>query len=242
VERLRYRVMTHLARRPVLAVPLARLRGEGELVREDTDLLLESFPRSASSFALAAFNIAQEPARYMIAHHTHAPGHVIAAIRLGVPAIVLVRDPEGAVVSSVIRHPDRTCTAAVHGYVDFHEPLLPYRDGFVVGTFDEIVAGDVGLVTRRVNARFGTAFEEFDPTEENVARAMREIDEDWRERRGGGERLERIVPRPSTMRDGLKSEIAERYRREVPRGLRERVERLYETFAAMAGADAGEGP
>src|SRR5262245_26847807 len=232
--------MTQLARRAVLAMPLARLRGEGELVREDTDLLIESYPRSASSFALAAFNIAQEPARYRVAHHTHAPGHVIAAIRLGVPALVLVRDPEGAVVSSVIRHPDRTCTAAVHGYVDFHEPLITHRDGFVVGTFEEVVRGDVGLVTRRVNARFGTAFVEFDPTEENKARALREIDDDWRERRGGGERLERIVPRPSAMRDALKGEILERYRREVPVRLRERAERLHETFAATA--DSGEGP
>ena len=222
-------------------MPLARLRGEGELVREDTDLLVESFPRSASSFALAAFNIAQEPARYTIAHHTHAPGHVIAAIRLGVPALVLVREPEGAVVSSMIRHPDRTCSGTVHGYVDFHEPLLSHRDGFVVGTFDEVVRGDVGMVTRRINARFGTGFAEFDPTEENVERALRDIDEDWRERRGGGEHLERVVPRPSAIRDELKDEIRERYRREVPVRLRERAERLYEAFAP-ANAEADERP
>lgn len=232
--------MTQLARRPGLAMPLARLRGEGELVREDTDLLIESYPRSASSFALAAFTIAQEPARFRIAHHTHAPGHVIAAIRLDVPALVLVREPEGAVVSSVIRHADRTCTAAVRGYVDFHEPLLAYRNGFVVGTFEEVVRGDVGLVTRRINARFGTAFAEFDPTQDNVARALREIDEDWRERRGGGERLERIVPRPSQVRDELKGEIRERYRLEVPARLRERAERLHEVFVQMT--EAGERP
>src|SRR5262245_66640434 len=147
--------MTQLARRAVLAMPLARLRGEGELVREDTDLLIESYPRSASSFALAAFNIAQEPARYVVAHHTHAPGHVIAAIRLGVPALVLVREPEGAVVSSVIRHPDRTCTAAVRGYVDFHEPLLPYRSELVVGTFVVFGGGAVVLVTWSADGRFG---------------------------------------------------------------------------------------
>ena len=241
MERVRYRVMTQLARRPAFAMPLARMRGEGELVAEDTDLLIESFPRSASSFALAAFNLAQVPARFKVAHHTHAPGHVIAAVRLGVPALVLVRDPEGAVVSSMIRHPGRTCTGVLHGYVGFHEPLLPYRGDIVVGTFAEVVGGEVGRITRRVNARFGTAFAEFESTEENVARCMREIDEDWRQRRGGGEHLERIVPRPSAVRDGMKAEIRERYRREVPARLRERAERLYETFAP-AGADAGERP
>jgi hypothetical protein len=241
VERVRYRVMTRLARRPAFALPLARLRGEGELVAEDTDLLIESFPRSASSFALAAFNLAQEPARLKVAHHTHAPGHVIAAIRLGVPALVLVRDPEGAVVSSMIRHPGRTCTGILRGYVDFHGALLPYRGDFVVGTFTEVVGGEVGRITRRVNARFGTAFAEFEPTGENVARCMREIDEDWRARRGGGEHLERIVPRPSAVRDGMKAEIRERYRHEVPVRLRERAEHAYETLAP-AGADASERP
>jgi hypothetical protein len=233
--------MTLLARRPAFARPLARLRGEGELVAEDTDLLIESFPRSASSFALAAFNLAQEPARLKVAHHTHAPGHVIAAIRLGVPALVLVRDPEGAVVSSVIRHPGRTCAGVLRGYVDFHEPLLPYRDDLVAGSFAEVVGGEVGRITRRVNARFGTAFAEFEPTRDNVARCLREIEEDWRARRGAGEHLERIVPRPSEMRDGMKAEMRERYRREVPARLRERAERLYAAFAP-AGADAGDRP
>jgi hypothetical protein len=111
----------------------------------------------------------------------------------------------------------------------------------VVGTFAEVVGGEVGRITRRVNARFGTAFREFEPTDENVARCMREIDEDWRRRRGGGEHLERIVPRPSTVRDRIKDELRQRYRGEVPTRLRERAERLFEAFAP-AGADAGERP
>ena len=101
-----------------------------------------------------------------------------------------------------------------------------------------LVRGDMGVITRRVNTRFGTAFAEFDPTEENVARALREIDDHWRDRRGGGRRLERIVPRPSVTRDGLKGEMRERYRREVPARLRERAERLYEAFAAIADGGA----
>ena len=41
---------------------------------------------------------------------------------------------------------------------------------------------------RRVNERFGTSFVGFDPTSENVARCMREIDQDWSGRHGDGER------------------------------------------------------
>lgn len=211
-------------------MPLARLRREGELVDSRTDLLVESYPRCASSFAIAALRLAQEPRSLRIAHHTHASGHVIAGIRLGVPALVLIREPRGAVVSSRIRHPSRTYADLLRGFCAFYEPLVPHRGDLVVGTFAEVVGGELGAITRRLNARFGTDLAEFEPTEENIARCLREIDEDWRERRGDGERLERIVPRPSPVREGLKAEMAARYEVEAPSKLRRRADHLYAWF------------
>jgi hypothetical protein len=230
VDRIKYSVMTRLAPYPSLAVPLARLRGEGELVDSRTDLVVESYPRCASSFAIAAFRLAQEPRSLRVAHHTHASGHVIAGIRLGIPALVLIREPEGAVVSSRIRHPARTYTDLLRGFCAFYEPLVPHRGDLVVGTFDEVIGGELGAITRRLNARFGTTYAEFEPTQENVARVMREIDQDWRARRGEGERLERVIPRPSPVREGLKSKMQERYAVEAPQELRQRAEELYSWF------------
>jgi hypothetical protein len=230
VDRIKYSVMTRLAPYPSLAVPLARLRGEGELVDSRTDLVVESYPRCASSFAIAAFRLAQEPRSLRVAHHTHASGHVIAGIRLGIPALVLIREPEGAVVSSRIRHPARTYTDLLRGFCAFYEPLVPHRGDLVVGTFDEVIGGELGAITRRLNARFGTTYAEFEPTQENVARVMREIDQDWRARRGEGERLERVIPRPSPVREGLKSKMQERYAVEAPQKLRQRAEELYSWF------------
>jgi hypothetical protein len=43
------------------------------------------------------------------------------------------------------------------------------------------------------------------------------------------------------MREAMKAEIRERFRGEVPAGLRQRAERLYETFAP-ADAETGERP
>ena len=230
MDRIKYSVMTRLAPYPSLAVPLARLRGEGELVDSRTDLVVESYPRCASSFAIAGFRLAQEPRSLRVAHHTHASGHVIAGIRLGIPALVLIREPEGAVVSSRIRHPARTYSDLLRGYCAFYEPLVPHRGDLVVGTFDEVIGGELGAITRRLNARFGTTFAEFEPTQENVARVMREIDQDWRARRGEGDRLERVIPRPSPVREGLKSKMQERYAVEAPQKLRQRAEELYSWF------------
>jgi hypothetical protein len=236
VDRIKYSVMTRLAPYPSLAVPLARLRGEGELVDSRTDLVVESYPRCASSFAIAAFRLAQEPRSLRVAHHTHASGHVIAGIRLGIPALVLIREPEGAVVSSRIRHPARTYADLLRGFCAFYEPLVPHRGDLVVGTFDEVIGGELGAITRRLNARFGTTYAEFEPTQENVARVMREIDQDWRARRGDGERLERVIPRPSPVREGLKSKMQERYAVEAPQKLRQRAEDLYSWFTRKGDA------
>ncbi|HKI28553.1 MAG TPA: hypothetical protein VKB32_03905 [Actinomycetota bacterium] len=236
MDRIKYSVMTRLAPYPSLAVPLARLRGEGELVDSRTDLLVESYPRCASSFAIAAFRLAQEPRSLRVAHHTHASGHVIAGIRLGIPALALIREPESAVVSSRIRHPARTYADLLRGFCAFYEPLVPHRGDLVVGTFDEVIGGELGAITRRLNARFGSTYAEFEPTEDNVARVMREIDQDWRTRRGEGERLERVIPRPSRVREGLKSEMRERYAAEAPQKLRQRAEELYSWFTRSEDA------
>ncbi len=227
-----YSAETRLAKYPSLALPLARLRGEGELVDDTTDLLIESFPRCASSFAVAAFRLAQEPRSVRVAHHVHAPGHVIAAIRAGIPALVLTREPEDVVVSNLIRHPERTPSDVLHGYLRFYEPLLRVRDGLVVGTFKEVV-GDFGGVIRRINGRFGTGFAEFEATEANVQRCLREIDEHWRSRRGGSDgRLERIVPRPSRLREDMKEDLRAHYRSQASPRLRARADALFRELTA----------
>src|SRR5262245_47884406 len=194
--------MTRLAPYPSLALPLARLRGEGELVDSRTDLVVESYPRCASSFAIAALRLAQEPRSLRVAHHTHASGHVIAGIRLGIPTLVLIREPEGAVVSSRIRHPARTYPDLLRGFCAFYEPLVPHRGDMAIGTFDEVVGGELAAITRRLNARFGTAFAEFEPNEDNIARCLREIEEDWRARRGDGGRLAGGIPRTQSRHAG----------------------------------------
>jgi hypothetical protein len=236
VERLRYLAMTSLARYPLIALPLARLRGEGVVVDDRTDLLVESFPRCASSFALAAINLAQAPDRLRVAHHTHAPANVLQAIRLRVPALVLTRQPEDVAVSNMIRHPRRTPDDVLRGFLRFYEPLVPHTSDLVVATYDEVVGGEMASIIRRVNARFGTRLAEFDSTPENVERCLREIDEDWRRRRGGGERLERIVPRPSALREELKSELRDRFRLDASTSLRARAESVY---ASIARTEAG---
>jgi len=67
-----------------------------------TELVIEGFARSGNTFAVAAFSLAQ-PRPVRLAHHLHAPAQVLLAARMGIPCIVLVRDPVDAVASRLIR-------------------------------------------------------------------------------------------------------------------------------------------
>jgi hypothetical protein len=231
-SRAAYEAKTLVALHPAVALTITRLRRHGVLLSPDTDVLIEGYPRSANSFAVAAFTMAQ-PAPVQVAHHVHAPAHVIAAVRAGVPALVLVRDPEEAVLELVISKPNLTVRQALRGYVRFYRPLLPYREGFVTATFAQVTS-DFGAVIRRLNERFGTSFREFEHTEENVRACFDAMDGYWRGRVGSGHLLERIVGRPSTVREEMKEPLRHRYHISRLCHLRERAERTFEMFGLVA--------
>lgn len=142
---------------------------------EDAQLLIDGFTRSAVTFATIAFQLAQRrPVR--VAHTLHSVGHVTAAVRREVPSLVTIREPEETVLSAVIREPYVTLDRALTAYVRFYSRIQPVRGSVVVGTFGAITH-DFASVIRSINERFGTSFDEFHHTEDNL-RLCYEIIED----------------------------------------------------------------
>jgi len=224
-HRTRREVRTFAGRWPALAGRFTT----GEFPTEATELCIEGFLRAGNTFTVIAFQHVQ-PEPVSVAHHVHAAGAVIAAVRMRTPTLVLIRPPEQSVLSYVVRWPELTIGQALRGYSRFYRPLLPYRDGLVVGRFEEVTS-DLGRVIRRVNERFGTNFVPFEPTEANLRSVHEEMDR-WDAntyRRGGQVELGR--GRPTEEKESRKTELLERYRAPSVSRLRERAERLYTTFA-----------
>jgi hypothetical protein len=219
-----YALKTLVAQYPSLAIPIARLRGHGVVVNPNTEILIEGYPRSANSFSVAAFEMAQGR-RTRIAHHLHAPAHVLRALAIGVPAIVLIRDPEDAILSFMLTRRELTADRAIRGYVRFYEPLVPHRHTFVVGAFPDVTT-DFGRVIRRVNELFGTSFAEFVHTSNREGAVFEAMQGYWEGRLGPGEELERQVGRPSSRREELKAELRSVYRAPKLAGLRARADHL----------------
>jgi hypothetical protein len=229
LRRMRTELRIVLARYPRLLVPLARRWGTGDWIMRDTEFVIEGYPRSGNTFATAAFGSAKTGPHPIVGHHTHSPAQVITAARRGISVLVLIREPEEAVLSLVVQQPYRSVRSALREWIAFYEPLLRYRGRIEVATFEDVVR-DFGAVTRRVNERFGTDFDVFDHTAENARRALEVVREDARRLWGRGRDLQLKGAFPSAERGRAKDRLRPEYRSERLQRLRRKADRLYDMF------------
>lgn len=179
VGRARYRLRTHLTEHPALYLPLATVKRalrvdvrdlQRRVISSRTELVIEGYTRCGTTFAVYALQLSQRrPVR--LAHHWHAPAQLIEAAHRNIPALLVIRRPEEAILSQLVREPNVTLRDALVAYSRFYECLLPYRHRFVVGEFEQ-VTHDFGLMIRRLNARFGTSFAEFVHTDASVRECL----------------------------------------------------------------------
>ncbi len=255
-RRARHLVRTRVSESPALYLPLARRRYPGpspEVIGAETELVVDGYTRSACTFAVYALQLAQ-PRPVRLAHHLHAPAQLIGAARSGVPALLVIRAPQGAILSQLVREPDVAMRDALSAYVRFHTRLEPHLGRLVVGEFEE-VTHDFGAVIDRLNARFGLSLQRFEHTPENVARCFElvshrdslspvllgyesgTVTEDELERELAALRA-RLRPTagdtwlPSPDRDARKALLRDEWQSPRLDVLRDRAQRLYETFRA----------
>jgi hypothetical protein len=139
-----------------------------------TEIVIEGYPRSGNTYAVEAFRQAQGR-EIKMAHHLHAAAQIKLAARLGVPAIVLIREPSEAILSVLVRDPHASARWALRSYIRFYSTVLPYLERAVVAPF-ETVTSDLASIIRMVNARYGTAFKEFVPTEDAVSSVQQSVE------------------------------------------------------------------
>lgn len=178
---LRFEARRILSRYPTVYFSLGHFRGEifqERKVTPKTDIVIDGYPRSASSFAVGAFEYAQ-PTSFNVAHHLHVPAQIIRACELRIPTILLIRHPVDAVISLRALHREgeiveesRRAALRVgfrpffHSWIDFYETTRKHIDSIVVGLFDQVVT-DFGEVLEIVNSKYDTEFSLFNHTEEN---------------------------------------------------------------------------
>lgn len=173
LRRARHLLRIKVSEHPAMYLTFARHKYTWhgtEPIGSGTELVIDGFTRSATTFAVYAFQVSQDrPVR--VAHHLHAPAQLIEAARRGIPALALIREPRGSILSQLIQEPDVALRDALLAYSRFYERLLRWRRSFAVGEFDQ-VTHDFGAVVRQLNQRFGTDFVPFVHSDANVRECL----------------------------------------------------------------------
>lgn len=229
-RRLKYTVRDLLGSHPGWVPWLARFsRWRSNLGREDSAICIEGFPRSANTFAVVAFEHAQQLNNMHVARHSHLAGQVIRCIRMDVPTLVVIRNPVDALVSVLIRNPYLGVRQMIGCYNRFHRSLLPEKGRMVIADFDEVTTR-FGDVVDRLNRHYGMYFQHFDHSPENVDYCFGIIEEMDRQDRGHTKVSEEHVARPSEARRDERAAVLTRIQEPSHGPALAVAEELYRTF------------
>ncbi len=174
----------------------------GWVVRTDTEIIIEGFPRSANTFAVYAFAFAQMR-KIRIAHHIHVPAQIIKGVKLGIPTLVLIRNPLDTLLSHLVRNPYLSPPISIRSYIHFYKTIIPYKRWFVLGEFTEVTTNFTNII-KKINKKFSTNFKLFDYNEEKTNKIFSLIDIANRKYNQG---LINTVARPLKQKNALKEKF-----------------------------------
>ena len=160
------------------------------------------------------------------------PPHTIAALRAGLPVLLLIRAPLDSVTSFAIVTRTRALPHLV-SFVVHYEVLQPYLDRLFVVDFSTLIT-EPKTVLKAFSHHYGFPMNlDFDwprVREEVFAR----IDHD--NTSADGRLDERVVNRPHSGRAAWKAALVAELERSENRGWMERANAVYATFQARAAA------
>ena len=206
---------------------LGIVRGHGDCMKDGFDFWMGGYPRSANTFALASFKLANPDVH--VASHFHIPTFIIHGVQTRKPGLFLIRHPIDSVVSWTIFWEGRVkLEHSLDYYLDFHRPLLAFRKNLFVARFEDAIADFTGVL-RKLNARFGTKYSALPKESGSTRRCLKYVEDCMRG--ADGTVNEFMVARPSPRRAALKPALVEELKssRRLARKM-ESANKLYTLF------------
>ena len=183
-------------------------------VNQNTQIVIEGFPRSANTFSVVVFRMTQTD-EVNIAHHLHVPAQIIKGAQLKIPIIVLIRPPKDTVISLIIREPKWTIELALKAYINFYKTIEEFDDYYIVASFEQVTQ-DYGSVIRRLNEKFGTNFVAYTPQENEVNKIIERMKNNAAKRKATDLQISLPTEAKKPQQEILKREIEnERYKKSL---------------------------
>lgn len=158
---LRRRWYWFLEHSPRVYCSYVRWRQPGRtVVDSSTDLVIDGIGGSGNSFITEY--VRQANRDRTVASHQHSPAHLRESIRLGVPAVLIVRSPADSIASLMARRDDYLdAPGHLRRYHQFHARLRRHLDDLIVVPFEQAV-NEPEVVVERINERSGLALRTLD--------------------------------------------------------------------------------
>lgn len=220
-----------IERHPSLYMRLLRIKNNGRafekvMLSDATELIVEGFPRCANSFAAQSIRLLcrAHGRELRFATHAHSPAHVIAGLRMGKPALVLIREPTGAITSLqalALQSGSRVegTNGLIRRYIQFYEMLMTYRDSMVISEFTRTTS-QYPSVIHELNQRFDLGLPEVD-TQEELEELVIPVSQEHLAPSGG--------------RELIKKRVREDFEKSAKLDLLKRAEQTYMEFIAYDG-------
>ena len=172
-----------------------------------TDIMIEGYPRSGNTFAVAAFIYAQNKAgkNIKIARHRHEIAQVLLAIEYRIPTLLLIREPLEAVSSFIIRE-QVSPEFALKYYIYYYQHLMAVRKDIVIGEFIKVIT-NFGEIIKMINEKYGKKFAVFEYTPESLEEVKKIIEKMEFEDSGGKEIRITHVAFPTEERKKMKQKV-----------------------------------
>lgn len=222
---IRSTVRNIIADIPVIYWPIARMFRSSNIVTKQTDLVIEGFPRSGNTFSCRAFRHAQIR-EYKIASHLHSTVQVKMACKWNIPCLVLIREPEDAIISYVLYEGDCDIGNLYKIYIKFYSEIENLQNKFVTVAFSDVI-NNFDIVIDRLNKKYNMNYSSFDHSKENVAECFSGMEKSMKER---GTYHELRVSRPLEKRDKLKNRIQLNIEKNVNCELKKTASNIYKRY------------
>ena len=164
--------------------------------------MIDGYFRSANTFSVEAFRSVNPSVA--VVEHLHSPFQFIRAARFGVPAILLIRQPEDAVASELVRSPLKLADDAMRDWLFFYETARTVAESIVIAPFEEVTC-DFSVAIRVANRMYDRNFALYVNSPVADAATFDAVDHYFRAGKGqqlSEERFEKVVGRPHSARGG----------------------------------------
>ncbi|HOI28595.1 MAG TPA: hypothetical protein PLZ15_02460 [Melioribacteraceae bacterium] len=174
------------------------------LVKKDTELLIDGFPRSANTFAYTFIELTQPVKK--IAHHVHLPVQFYRGIRFRTPAVLLLRNPVDAAISMSIRRPTYFPYLIFLYYYLFHKKIWEIINDTLVIKFEEVIS-DPNSIIRKLRSKNCSGLSEVELTDKLKERINKRVDELDMKNRNDSEIKNSTVARPTEYRKNISAKL-----------------------------------